>query len=247
MIYRTKGDCWGPVVTTMILPAAGLVCLVLGEAGLGWALLTVGLLVGLIFATILFMWGWPVEYDPGASGADGEPILLVRCGRLVRYKIPLAEIREVRPSAELLSSPASCSYDRIKVVYGVYRSLLISPRDRDRFLDELVSRANHLERDGDSLVRKDRARAPVEVGHPQRRPHVEHGRIGVADRRGEGHRDHRGADRPERCQRAAAQTGASGAGGCAHKAGNGNWIRQSGACAVAGLSAFLTSWITTLS
>ena len=96
-----------------------------------------------------------MEYDPGASGPDGEPILLVRCGRLVRYGIPLAEIREVRPSAELQSS-ASCSYDRIKVVYGLYRSLLISPRDRDRFLDELASRANHLERDGDSLVQKGR-------------------------------------------------------------------------------------------
>ena len=97
-----------------------------------------------------------MDYDPGASGPDGEPILLVRCGRLVRYTIPLAEIREVRPSAELLSSPASCSYDRIKVVYAgsVYRSLLISPRDRDRFLDELARRANHLERDGDSLVQK---------------------------------------------------------------------------------------------
>ena len=79
--------------------------------------------------------------------------MLVRCGRLVRYQIPLAEIREVRPSAELGSSPASCSYDRIKVKYGVYRYLLISPRDRDRFLDELARRANHLERDGDSLVR----------------------------------------------------------------------------------------------
>ena len=28
MVYRTKGDCWSLVVTTMILPAAGLVCLV---------------------------------------------------------------------------------------------------------------------------------------------------------------------------------------------------------------------------
>ena len=101
-----------------------------------------------------------MDYDPGATGPDGEPILLVRSGRLIRYKIPLAQIREIRPSSELRSS-ASWSYDRIKVVYGVYRSLLISPRDRDRFLDELVRRANHLERVGDSLVRKDPARAQV--------------------------------------------------------------------------------------
>ncbi len=156
MVYRTKGDCWSLVVTTMILPVAGLVCLVVGEGWVGWFLLTVGLLVGLLFATILDLWLAPVEYDPGASGADGEPILLVRCGRLLRYRIPLADIREVRPSAELGSSPASWSYDRLKVVYrsgSIHRSLLISPRDRDGFLDELARRANHLERDGDSLVR----------------------------------------------------------------------------------------------
>jgi Bacterial PH domain len=166
MVYRTKiGSGFRIFVDWQIgLAVVGLAFIVGGLAPLEWASLTVGLsilTVGLSLIALLLLIVWPMDYDPGASGPDGEPILLVRCGRLVRYKIPLAEIREVRPSAELSSSPASCSYDRIKVVYGVYRSLLISPRDRDRFLDELVSRANHLERDGDSLVRKDRARAPV--------------------------------------------------------------------------------------
>jgi Bacterial PH domain len=165
MVYRTKtGSAFRIFVGWQIsIVVVGLAFMVGGLAPLEWASLTVGLsilTVGLFLIALLLLIGWPMEYDPGASGPDGEPILLVRCGRLVRYRIPLAEIREVRPSADLQSS-ASCSYDRIKVKYGVYRSLLISPRDRDRFLDELVSRANHLERDGDSLVRKDRARAPV--------------------------------------------------------------------------------------
>jgi Bacterial PH domain len=165
MVYRTKtGSAFRIFVGWQIsLVVVGLAFIVGGLAPLEWASLTVGcaiLTVGLFLIALLLLIGWPMEYDPGASGPDGEPILLVRCGRLVRYEIPLAEIREVRPSADLQSS-ASCSYDRIKVVYGLYRSLLISPRDRDHFLDELASRANHLERDGDSLVRKDRARAPV--------------------------------------------------------------------------------------
>jgi hypothetical protein len=165
MVYRTKtGSAFRIFVGWQIsLVVVGLAFMVGGLAPLEWASLTVGLsilTVGLFLIALLLLIGWPMEYDPGASGPDGEPILLVRCGRLVRYRIPLAEIREVRPSADLQSS-ASCSYDRIKVKYGVYRSLLISPRDRDRFLDELASRANHLERDGDGLVRKDRASAPV--------------------------------------------------------------------------------------
>jgi len=88
--------------------------------------------------------------------------LLVRSG-LLRYKIPLTEISEVRPSAEVRTSPA-WSLDRLKVVYrtrsGFHQFLLISPRDRDGFLDELTRRANHLERDGSSLVRKDHPRPP---------------------------------------------------------------------------------------
>jgi hypothetical protein len=155
MVYRTKtGSNFRIFVGFIIsISVVGLAFLVMGEAFVGLAVLTVGLfLVALVLQIV-----WPMEYDPGASGADGEPILLIRCGRLHRYNIPLAEISEVLPSFELLSSPASCSYDRIKVVYpsrsGVYRSLLISPRDRDGFLDELARRANQLERDGDSLVR----------------------------------------------------------------------------------------------
>jgi hypothetical protein len=107
------------------------------------------------------MVGWPVDYDPGASGPAGEPVLLVRSG-LLRYKVPLAEISEVLPSAEARSSPA-WSLDRLEVVYptrgGFHRSLLISPRDRDRFLDELAQRANPAP-DGSSLVRKHHSRQP---------------------------------------------------------------------------------------
>ncbi len=169
MVYRTKtGSNFRIYIGfTISLSVVGLGFLVLGVAllDLGVALLgLVFLTVGLFLVALLLLIVWPMEYDPGAIGADGEPILLIRCGRLGRYRIPLAEISGVRPSSELGSSPASCSYDRIKVVYpsrsGVHRSLLISPRDRDGFLDELARRANQLERDGDSLVRKDRARPP---------------------------------------------------------------------------------------
>jgi hypothetical protein len=168
MVYRTKiGSNFRIFVAfTISLSVGGLALLVMGVALLNFGVAFLGLFfltVGLALLALVRLIVWPMEYDPGASGADGEPILLIRCGRLGRYRIPLAEISEVRPSFELLSSPASCSYDRIKVVYpsrsGVYRSLLISPRDRDGFLDELVRRANHLVRDGDCLVREDRARA----------------------------------------------------------------------------------------
>jgi len=162
MVYRTKID--PPFALLALAPvlaaAAGLAFLIQGEAPawVGW----IFLIPSLVSVVLLSLGGLPVEYDPGASGADGEPILLVRSG-LLRYKIPLAEISEVRPSAEVRTSPA-WSLDRLKVVYltrsGFHQFLLISPRDRDGFLDELARRANHLERIGSSLVPKDHPRPP---------------------------------------------------------------------------------------
>jgi hypothetical protein len=160
VVYRTKVgfNIWIFAVLTLVVDL-GRGFLVDGVALAGFLFL----IEGLVLVALLFL-VWPTEYDPGASGPDGEPILFVRCGRLTSYKIPLAEISEIRPSAELASSPASWSYDRLKVVYaarsGFHRSLLISPRDRDGFLDELARRASHLERDGDSLIPRVRARPP---------------------------------------------------------------------------------------
>ena len=100
---------------------------------------------------------WPMTYDPGATRSDGEPILLVRGGLLLRYEIPIAGIREVRPSKSVRSS-MSWSYDRVEVIStspkGFAGSLLISPRDREAFLDDLAQRARDLVRVGDRLTRR---------------------------------------------------------------------------------------------
>lgn len=89
MVYRTKiGSNFRIFVGfTISIGVVGLAFLVLGVALLdlgiallGLAILTVGLFLGALLLLIVL----PMEYDPGASGPDGEPILLVRCGRLVR-------------------------------------------------------------------------------------------------------------------------------------------------------------------
>jgi membrane protein YdbS with pleckstrin-like domain len=50
-----------------------------------------------------------------------------------RWKIPLSEITDIRPTRNPLSSPA-LSMDRLKVSYGKRKSVLISPADKDGFL-----------------------------------------------------------------------------------------------------------------
>ena len=70
MVYRTKTGpgCSTLVVLTLILPVAGLACLVLGKAMAGLILFTTGLaLVAAPLFLVVFLMGWPVEYDGEAD------------------------------------------------------------------------------------------------------------------------------------------------------------------------------------
>ena len=143
--YRSKVDWWlvpllciPPVasvaVTVMVLrvgtPAEAFV-------GFGMILLVVAIYVGLVF---------PMKY-----GMDDEH-LHVRFG-LCHRRIPLARITNVWPTNNPLSSPA-LSLDRLHVQFGsgLWGALMISPADREQFLDELARRAG-LRREGGRLHR----------------------------------------------------------------------------------------------
>jgi hypothetical protein len=106
--------------------------------GVAGVLLVFGLYVGLVF---------PMRY--GLSDTH----LLVRFG-VCRQRIPLVDISEVHPTRNPLSSPA-LSLDRLHVQYGqgIFKAMMISPADRNPFLDDLAQRAG-LKREGDRLLRE---------------------------------------------------------------------------------------------
>ena len=78
--------------------------------------------------------------------------LIVRFG-VVRQRIPLAAIQEVYPTHNPLSSPA-LSLDRlaIRTGGGPFASAMISPANKDDFLNTLAIRAG-LQRYNDKLMR----------------------------------------------------------------------------------------------
>jgi len=101
------------------------------------AIFVAGLYCGLVF---------PMRY--GLSETD----LIIRNG-MCTQRILLSEISEVHPTRNPLSSPA-LSLDRLHVQFGkgFFKAIMISPADRDRFLDELAQQAA-LKRDGNRLYR----------------------------------------------------------------------------------------------
>jgi hypothetical protein len=143
--YRSKVDWW--LVPLLALPPVVLVavCAALLFSGktseLPWLLLPLLLVFGIYFGLV-----FPMRY-----GID-DAQLLVRFG-LCTQRIPLADISEVHPTHNPLSSPA-LSLDRLHVQYGrgLFKAVMISPAERDRFLDDLARKAG-LRREGDRLVR----------------------------------------------------------------------------------------------
>jgi len=132
--FDSKVDWW----LAILLAALPLICIgtlvalaVSGEnliSGLLPCLLIAGIYGGLLF---------PVKYGIGQSD------LIVRYG-LMRKRIGLSSISEVRRTRNPLSSPA-LSLDRLKIKYGpgLMSFTLISPGDQTGFRDLLAQRTGN--------------------------------------------------------------------------------------------------------
>lgn len=135
MIHHSKKDTWlvSLIWVSVLVPLAIGILLLLrrdGDKSLGWTLTTIGAVTGLVILLLTY----PLRYEILPSE------LKVRCG-LMRWRVPLASIQEVRPTKNPSSAPA-WSLDRVQIDYlkdGETRSLLISPQDKSAFMRELES------------------------------------------------------------------------------------------------------------
>ncbi|MBI5756897.1 MAG: PH domain-containing protein [Planctomycetales bacterium] len=142
--YSSKVDWW--LAALLCVPPVASVAVTVGFATHGnagelpWGIGSIALV-----ATIYFGLVFPMRY-----GID-DTHLVVRSGMIWQH-IRLANIIEVHPTHNPLSSPA-LSLDRLYVKYGESwtKAVMISPANRDRFLDELASKTG-LKREGDRLV-----------------------------------------------------------------------------------------------
>jgi membrane protein YdbS with pleckstrin-like domain len=136
-VYDSAIDLW---VAALILlsPLAsaviGVYLLIQGQADGAMYLFLVG--AGSLILTVAFT--HPCRYT------ILEDSLSIRCGILF-YQIPLSEIESVEPSGSWLSAPA-LSLRRVKI-RSARRTILVSPRAREEFIEELRKAAatNHAE------------------------------------------------------------------------------------------------------
>lgn len=75
-------------------------------------------------------------YDTNYTITQGN--LKVHSGFIVNKNIPIAAIKSIKKSDSILSAPASSFTGRIEVFYGESKSIIISPKERQAFVDELL-------------------------------------------------------------------------------------------------------------
>lgn len=149
MVYRSKKDAWlmclvwGSVLVPLGLGVYNLFAAG-GEPQFGWHLIQLGVVVGAVLVILTY----PLNYEITATR------LIARSG-VMRWKVPLDAIEEVRPTRNPLSAPA-WSLDRLRVEHekgGSTSVLLISPADKDAFMRDLAASVPGLEFRGGRVVR----------------------------------------------------------------------------------------------
>ena len=129
--FASKVDAW--LLATLVVTAG----LSLWAIGLVWTrtssanAVVLTALIGLP-GVVLPLWLLATSYELTSEE------LLVRSGPF-RWRVPLAQVRDVVPSRSWLSAPA-LSLDRLRIDYARTSSLMISPKDKQHFIAELDAR-----------------------------------------------------------------------------------------------------------
>ena len=87
----------------------------------------------IVLAVVIFFWVRSIRYTLS------EESLEIYMGLGMKRKIPLASIRKVALSNNPISSPAA-SLQRIAIHYDRWGYILISPKNREAFIEELERR-----------------------------------------------------------------------------------------------------------
>jgi uncharacterized membrane protein YdbT with pleckstrin-like domain len=93
-----------------------------------WAVFAI-MLISFVFVLYLM-------YDTNYTITQGN--LKVHSGFIVNKNIPIAAIKSIKKSDSILSAPASSISDRIEVFYGESKSIIISPKEKQAFVEELL-------------------------------------------------------------------------------------------------------------
>jgi hypothetical protein len=127
-VYRSKVDAW--LIVVLIGVPVGMVDFLLDGAGIDDRVATL-LMLGIVAAMLgFFLW-----LCASTRYSIIDEFLSVRSGPF-SWMIPIDEITSIEPTHNPATSPA-LSLDRLVIRYGHDAELMISPKDKSGFIEEL--------------------------------------------------------------------------------------------------------------
>lgn len=132
--FRSKIDAWIGLV--------GVAAAVVSIGAIVHIALTQSVPLAMAVAPLLLVGVLPLWLMSSTAYVLSDTELTVRCGPL-DWRVPLADIRGITPTRNPLGSPAM-SLDRLRIDYQQWRSIMISPSDKARFLEEIEARRSRL-------------------------------------------------------------------------------------------------------
>ena len=132
-VYHSAVDSWLLVVLGGAMLVSGTACILVVVMAGDAVASVIALSTGAVGA------GLPLWILTSTSYTLTAQQLVVRTGTFLRWRIPLADIREVAPTSSALSAPA-LSLKRLRIRCANGRSILVSPAQPAAFLADLDAR-----------------------------------------------------------------------------------------------------------
>jgi energy-coupling factor transporter transmembrane protein EcfT len=91
----------------------------------------VGMIINLLVLVFILHLFWTTYYI-----IDGKD-LIIKSGFVVDKKLAINLIRKISETSSIMSAPAA-SFDRLEINYGKYSSIIISPKNKSDFINDIL-------------------------------------------------------------------------------------------------------------
>ena len=90
----------------------------------------------LIFLAMVVLYGLILHMFFNTTYKIEKEKLHIKCGFFKYKPVTIKEMKKVSKSSNIISSPAA-SFDRIEITYGKFEELIISPKHKTKFVEDL--------------------------------------------------------------------------------------------------------------
>ena len=90
----------------------------------------------LAFSAMVVLYGFILHMFFNTTYKIEKGKLYIKCGFFNYNPVNIGEMKKISKSSNIISSPAA-SFDRIEITYGKFEELIISPRHKTKFVEDL--------------------------------------------------------------------------------------------------------------